>query len=110
MFAREDPLAPPSDHFAEPWQATTLAMATALIRAGHATQTQWANALGAALREAEAAGRPDTEETYFTAALTALERLAEPSGISAQDRDTRRKAWEEAYHRTPHGAPVTLDT
>lgn len=108
MFRPEDPLLPPRDAFAEPWQATVLAMATAMIRAGHATQDEWANALGAELKAAEKSGHPDTEETYFLAALTALERLAETAGITADDRETRKTGWEEAYRRTPHGRPVTL--
>lgn len=108
MFAPDDPLAPPSGAFAEPWQASVLAMAAAMVRAGHVTATGWAEALGRALREAEAAGAPDTEEIYFTAALTALERVTEAAGITPADRARRKAAWEDAYRRTPHGQPVTL--
>ena len=108
MFAPEDPLKPPRDHFAEPWQATVLAMATAMIREGHFTQDAWATALGAALDTAEARGEPDTDETYFLAALAALERLSEAAGISQADRATRKTGWEDAYRRTAHGQPVTL--
>ena len=108
MFAPEDPLKPPRDHFAEPWQATVLAMATAMIREGHFTQDAWANALGAALKKSEAQGLPDTDETYFTSALAALEGLTETAGISKADRAARKTGWEDAYRRTPHGQPVTL--
>ncbi len=108
MFAPDDPLAPPSGAFAEPWQATVLAMATALIRAGHFSQGAWADALGAALQAAEADGLPDTEDTYFLAALSALEALSEASGITTDERDARRTDWQDAYRRTPHGKPVTL--
>lgn len=108
MQAPDDPLTPPTGNFAEPWQATVLAMATALIREGHFTQFDWATALGAALREAERRGAPDTEATYFEAALAALETLGEGAGITDSDRSTRKTAWEEAYRRTPHGQPVTL--
>lgn len=108
MFAPDDPLKPPGGHFAEPWQATVLAMAAAMIREGHFSQTAWAEALGAALKAAEADGRPDTEETYFLAALSALERLAETAGITPTDRARRRTGWEDAYRRTPHGQPVIL--
>ena len=91
--------------FAEPWHAQTLATAHALIRAGHLTQTDWAEALGAALRQAEDAGQPDTEETYYLAALDALERVT-PFGPDALSR--RKADWETAYRRTPHGKPVVL--
>ena len=91
--------------FAEPWHAQVLASAQALIRAGHVTANDWANALGAALRDAEANGAPDTEETYYLAALTALEGVAP---ISGGDLAARKSAWEDAYRRTPHGQPVVL--
>ncbi len=109
MPAPEDPLTPPSGVFSEPWQATVLALADAMIRGGHFTAGEWADALGAALCEAEAAGAPDSETTYFTAALTALERLSEATGIGAEDRECRKSAWEQAYRRTPHGQPVGLE-
>ena len=108
MQAPDDLLAPPSGTFAEPWQATVLAVATALIREGHFTQSDWANALGAALRSAETQGAPDTEDTYYQAALRALEALTENAGISGADRTARKSAWEAAYRRTPHGQPVVL--
>ncbi len=108
MFAPDDPLKPPGGHFAEPWHATVLAMATAMIRAGHFTQAEWAEALGAALKAAEGSGRPDTDDTYFLAALSALEGLSETAGITPTDRATRKSGWEAAYRRTPHGHPVVL--
>ena len=70
---------------------------------------EWAEALSAALNEAEALGAPDTLNTYYTAVLVALERLCEArAGISGEDRALRRAAWEAAYRRTPHGQPVEL--
>lgn len=95
--------------FAEPWQASTLALAAAMVRAGRVSQAQWAAALGAALKAAEGSGAPDTDETYFLAALSALERLSVDSGVDVKAQAERKAAWEEAYHRTPHGEPVQLD-
>lgn len=83
-------------------------MAAAMVRAGHISQSEWADALGAALKAAEDSGQPDTEETYFLAALSALEGLSEKNGITVEDRATRKNAWEDAYRRTPHGKPVVL--
>ena len=108
MFSPDDPLAPPGEVFDEAWQAQTLAMADSLVRAGHITATDWAEALGAELKAAERAGHPDTLDTYYTAALTALEKLSAAIGISADDQSTRKSQWTRAYLNTPHGAPVHL--
>jgi len=106
LQAPDDPLAPLGHHFAEPWHAQTLATAHALIRAGHLTQSDWAEALGAALRRATDDGQPDTEETYYLAALSALETV---TPIDPDSLATRKADWEAAYRRTPHGKPVVLD-
>ncbi len=109
MFAPDDPLAPPERVFEEPWQAQALALADAFVRSGRFTAGQWAEALGLALDEAKAANAPDTLNTYYCAVVTALERLSEAhAGITAGDLKVRRAEWEEAYHHTPHGAPVEL--
>ncbi|MEL6801610.1 MAG: hypothetical protein AAFO80_17195 [Pseudomonadota bacterium] len=101
----DDPLAPKEDVFSEPWHAQVLASAHAMVRAGHMTSTEWAGALGAALRRAEAAGAPDTETTYYLAALDALEGLVP---VPAEDLETRKAEWAQAYRETPHGQPVVL--
>jgi len=108
LFAPDDPLAPPQDSFAEPWQASTLAMVAAMVRQGRFSKKQWAVALGHALKEAESAGAPDTDETYFLSALSALERLSAESGVDARAQAERKAAWEAAYQQTPHGQPVHL--
>jgi hypothetical protein len=80
-----------------------------MVQAGHFTPVQWAEALSAALKEAEALGEPDTLNTYYIAVISALERLCETrASISGDDRASRRSAWEAAYRRTPHGQPVVL--
>ena len=108
MFVPDDAAVPPHQGFSEPWQASVLAIAAAMVRQGHFSQVAWADALGAALREAERSGAPDTDEAYFTAALTALERLSAGCGISAAAQAERKAAWLEAYQSTPHGQPVLL--
>src|SRR6056297_2054774 len=90
LFAPENPLAPADPVFDAPWQAQALALADTLARSGRFTPADWAEALGHALREADAQGAPDTTETYYGAVLIALERLSEThAGISAAAR-TRR--------------------
>ena len=105
MKVPDDPLMPPGHSFAEPWHAQVLAQAHGLIRAGHLDATTWANALGEALRDAETSGAPDTEETYYLAALQALESVVplDPEALA-----NRKTDWEAAYRRTPHGQPVEL--
>jgi hypothetical protein len=70
-----------------------------MVQVGRFAAVEWAEALGAALKEAEALGAPDTLDTYYTAVL---------AGISCKDRVLRRAAWEAAYRHTPHGLPVEL--
>lgn len=95
--------------FAEPWQAQLLALADTLVRNGAFTLATWSEALGAALRRANASGAPDTAETYYAAALEALESLLAQHGLVTPDSLARRReAWREAYRTTPHGTPVEL--
>jgi nitrile hydratase accessory protein len=109
LFQPDDPLAPPQAAFDEPWQAQALALADTCVRTGRFSAAQWAEALGAELFEAEAAGLPDTTDTYFGCVIAALERLAPLHlGITREDLSQRRAEWEEAYLRTPHGQPVEL--
>lgn len=109
LFRPDDLLAPPEQVFDEPWQAQCLALADSLVKAGRFTATEWADALGDALKRAEELDAPDTLTTYYTAVIDALEGLCEArSGISGEDRALRRSAWEAAYLRTPHGQPVEL--
>ena len=105
MKRPEDPLAPRTPVFQEAWHAQTLAAVHALEQAGSFTKSEWASALGAALKLAQESGAPDTEETYYLAALEALETLVP---IALADLEARKKAWTDAYLSTPHGQPVEL--
>jgi nitrile hydratase accessory protein len=62
--------------FREPWEAQAFAMTLALHRRGLFTWPEWAAALGAEIKRAQAAGDPDTGETYYRHWLNALETLA----------------------------------
>ncbi len=97
--------------FDEAWQAQVLALADTLAANGTFSPAEWSEALGHQLRLANDAGQPDTQETYYSAALAALEGLlAEKSEISAGEMQSRRSDWEQAYLSTPHGQPVELET
>ena len=96
--------------FDEPWQAQALAMADLLVKSGTVSSSKWAETLGAELRAAILAGRPDDTGTYYGAVLSAIERILDSGQIVSREEVTqRRDEWERAYVRTPHGHPVELD-
>ena len=93
----------------EAWQAEALAIADTLVQGGLFTANEWSEALGAALRRAEAEGAVDDQETYYRCVLTTLESLiSEHSDIDHSTMASMRKDWEDAYRSTPHGQPVLL--
>jgi nitrile hydratase accessory protein len=95
--------------FREPWEAQAFAMAVALHQRGLFTWTEWAAALAAEIKRAQAAGDADTGETYYRHWLAALERLVADKGVTTADTLSRtRDAWDHAADRTPHGAPIGL--
>lgn len=108
-FGPDDALAPDAPKFGEAWHAQVLAIADTLVTSGQISATAWAETLGAERDADDAAGRSDTEETYYATALRALERLLDGGAIVASgDLKARRDTWERAYLATPHGAPVEL--
>jgi nitrile hydratase accessory protein len=95
--------------FAEPWQAQAFALAVQLHAQGVFSWSDWAEALAAELKAAEARGEADDGSRYYEHWLAALERLVGAHGLAAPDALAERKAaWAEAYRRTPHGQPVEL--
>lgn len=97
--------------FAEPWQASAFALAVSLSEHGHFTWTEWAETLGAELRESAARGDPDDGSHYYHCWLAALERLVVDKGLSDETAlRARKEAWVDAYRRTPQGQPVQLDS
>jgi nitrile hydratase accessory protein len=95
--------------FREPWEAQAFAMALALHQRGLFTWTEWAATLADEIKRAQAAGDPDTGETYYRHWLAALECLVADKGIASRDTLARyRDAWDRAADRTPHGTPIEL--
>ena len=95
--------------FREPWQAQAFAMTLALHQKGVFAWTEWAAMLGETIKAAQAAGDPDTGDTYYHHWLATLERMtAEKAVATPTDLATYRDAWERAAHRTPHGQPIEL--
>ncbi len=95
--------------FREPWEAQAFALALSLHEQGLFTWPEWAATLGDEIKKAQAAGDPDTGETYYHHWLNTLERIVAEKGVTtAQQLDRTRDAWEHACERTPHGTPIEL--
>ena len=95
--------------FSAPWEAEAFAIAVALHRRGVFTWSEWAQALGAAIKAAQASGDPDLGDSYYRHWLAALEQLLERKGVTdAGTLGHYREAWRCAAERTPHGTPIEL--
>ena len=95
--------------FREPWEAQAFAMALALYDRGLFTWPEWAAILAEEIKRAQAAGDPDTGETYYRHWLNALESVVAAKGVTdVQTLARYRNAWDHAAERTPHGAPIEL--
>src|SRR5438045_9598107 len=69
--------------FREPWEAQAFAMTLALHERGLFTWPEWAATLAAEIKRAQAAGDPDTGETYYRHSLAALERIVGENGATS---------------------------
>ena len=95
--------------FREPWEAQAFALTLALHQRGVFSWSEWAAALAAEIKRAQAAGDPDTGETYYRHWMAALERLIAEKGVTSHETLHRyRDAWDHAADRTPHGQPIEL--
>ncbi|WP_298833258.1 nitrile hydratase accessory protein [uncultured Piscinibacter sp.] len=103
------PLAGDEPVFREPWEAHAFALAVSLHRQGLFSWTEWAAALAAQIRRAQAEGDADLGDTYYRHWLAALEALVAEKGASSAGELARyRDAWDRAAERTPHGRPIEL--
>jgi len=95
--------------FREPWEAQAFAMTLALHERGLFTWAEWAAVLSVEIKRAQAAGDPDTGETYYSHWLAALEKLVAEKGVTTEATlHCYRDAWDHACDRTPHGQPIEL--
>ena len=95
--------------FREPWEAQAFALAVTLNERGVFSRSEWAATLGEEIKKAQAAGDPDTGDTYYRHWLAALERLVTVKGLADPGTLMRtRDAWRRACERTPHGTPIEL--
>jgi len=95
--------------FREPWEAQAFAMTLHLYDRGLFVWPEWAQILGDEIKKAQAAGDPDTGQTYYRHWLAALERIVAEKGVTdAATLDRYYHAWDHATDRTPHGTPIEL--
>lgn len=95
--------------FRAPWEAQAFALVEHLKNQGLISSREWAEALGSAIRNAEANGDPGTGETYYTHWMTALENLLNEKNLASRVTiDARTESWARAEAATPHGQPVEL--
>jgi nitrile hydratase accessory protein len=95
--------------FHAPWEAEAFALAVSLNERGLFTWKEWAATLGDEIKKAQAAGDPDTGETYYRHWLATLERVLAEKGVIERGVLARtRDAWQRACARTPHGVPIAL--
>lgn len=87
--------------FAEPWQAQAFAVVVGLTEAGTISLNEWAEHLGAVLKEAEARGEYDTSRRYYDHWLTALERLVVAKSMTDWDEleDVGEQIRDDDHHR-----------
>jgi nitrile hydratase accessory protein len=93
----------PESPFNAPWEAEAFAMTVKLHEVGHITWGEWAETLGAVIKE-------DSARPYYESWLSALELIVEKKGlIKPAERLNRIDAWDRAAHATPHGQPILLE-
>ena len=112
-FRRNDNLSIPHNSeglvFREPWEAQAFALALALHERGLFTWQEWAATLGEEIKRAQAAGDPDTGETYYRHWLATLERIVAAKGlVDAPALARTRQAWQRAGARSRPGTPIEL--
>jgi len=69
--------------FEEPWQARALGMGVVSLRSLGVSPGEWAAALGAAIEEHGHDPTEDPAAAYYTAWITALERVVAERGVTA---------------------------
>jgi len=90
--------------FAEPWQAQAFAVVVELIDAKKITRTEWADRLGAVLKDAEEEGDYDSAARYYDHWLKALEELVVEKDLAGRAHlsSERESIRDNDHHRREH--------
>lgn len=82
-------------------------MTVALHKRGLFSWAEWAAALSAEVKRADAAA---DGSDYYDRWVRALESLLAAKGVAGRDDvDRMADAWQRAAHATPHGRPILLE-
>ncbi len=101
----------PDPVFEAPWHAQLFALTIHLNEKGVFNWPDWTVAFGATLADHRLSSDLNGGDDYFSAWLATLERLLNANQMASGEAvETMRRAWEQAYLSTPHGAPVKLAT
>lgn len=96
--------------FAEPWQAQAFALVVELQAQGVFSAEEWAQALGAEIRQAVAASGCRDGSDYYERWCEALEHLLIAKGLASHAGvDALAASWARAAEATPHGQPIRLE-
>ncbi|MEI8152841.1 MAG: nitrile hydratase accessory protein, partial [Hyphomicrobiales bacterium] len=88
--------------FREPWEAQAFALTLSLYDRGLFQWPEWATVLGDEIKKAQAAGDPDTGETYYRHWLAALERIVAEKGVTNNTGSN-----QYAFHSQLDGGNIT---
>jgi hypothetical protein len=95
--------------FSEQWHAQVIAIVDLLVADGKIDAEDWSRTLGAELDRRTTDPGNDTDASYYSAFLNALEQILDRSRFAPQSEvDRRAQDWRNAYLKTPHGKPVVL--
>jgi len=99
-------MTPPAP-FDAPWHGQVFALAVALNETGHFGWPEWTELFGAELEEARSDAPLDGSDDYYTAWVSALEKMIIRKGIADGGvLKTMKSNWADAFLGTPHGQPV----
>lgn len=99
----------PEPVFEAPWHAQAFALTVHLHAQGVFGWPEWAQMLGAVLKEHGVAKELNGGDDYFLAWIEALERICTQTALTDPNALADLKSqWTEAYLATPHGQPVRL--
>ena len=86
--------------FREPWEARAFALAVSLQEQGVFSRSEWAEHLGQAIKNAQAAGDQDLGDTYYEHWLACLESLLTTKRVTtAEILASKKHAAHEAHQR-----------
>ena len=95
--------------FQDSWEAEAYAMGNILVKSGLVSCRQWMDLMADAIQKAQAAGDPDTGDTYYHHWCAALESLCFQRGlISPEAYQDLLVLWAQAIANTPHGVSLSI--